>query len=65
MAMMFAIAAVAGIGFTVSLFVAELAYDPGSLQDAAKIGVLAASAVAAMIGSFALSRACRVKATAN
>jgi NhaA family Na+:H+ antiporter len=60
--MMVAIATVAGIGFTVSLFVAELAYEPGSLQDAAKIGVLAASAVAAIIGGTALSRACRDRA---
>ena len=62
MRMMFAIAAVAGIGFTVSLFVAELAYEAGSLQDAAKIGVLAASTIAAIVGSIALSRACRVRA---
>ena len=61
--MMVAIAAVAGIGFTVSLFVAELAYETGSLQDAAKLGVLAASTVAAMIGAVALSRACRNRAT--
>ena len=38
--MMVAIAAVAGIGFTVSLFVAELAFPAGALADAAKIGVL-------------------------
>jgi NhaA family Na+:H+ antiporter len=60
--MMFAISAVAGIGFTVSLFVAELAFDAGPLQDSAKLGVLAASAVAAIIGAIALSRACRDKA---
>ena len=57
--MMIAIAAVAGIGFTVSLFVAELAFDAGPLQDAAKIGVLAASTVAAIFGGVALRRACR------
>jgi NhaA family Na+:H+ antiporter len=62
MPMMFGVATVAGIGFTVSLFVAELAYDAGSLQDAAKIGVLAASTVAAVIGSIVLSRACRHRA---
>jgi NhaA family Na+:H+ antiporter len=60
--MMFGIAAVAGIGFTVSLFVAELAFTDGALRDAAKIGVLAASTVAAVIGGIALSRACRDKA---
>jgi Na+:H+ antiporter, NhaA family len=60
--MMFAIAAVAGIGFTVSLFVAELAFEGGPLQDAAKLGVLAASTIAAVIGAVTLSRACRGKA---
>ncbi|HEX2119503.1 MAG TPA: Na+/H+ antiporter NhaA [Acidimicrobiales bacterium] len=57
--MMIGIAAVAGIGFTVSLFVAELAFDAGPLQDAAKIGVLAASTVAAIFGGVALRRSCR------
>jgi NhaA family Na+:H+ antiporter len=54
------IAIVAGIGFTVSLFIAELAFAAGSLQDAAKVGVLAASTVAAVLGLIVLSRACRV-----
>jgi NhaA family Na+:H+ antiporter len=62
--MMVAIAAVAGIGFTVSLFVAELAFPEGALADAAKIGVLAASAVAAIVGGAALRRACRTKSVA-
>jgi NhaA family Na+:H+ antiporter len=52
-------AVVAGIGFTVSLFIAELAFDAGSLQDAAKIGVLVASALAAVAGAATLSAACR------
>jgi NhaA family Na+:H+ antiporter len=38
-----------GIGFTMSLFIAELALD-AALLDAAKIGVLAASATAAIVG---------------
>ena len=37
------IGAVAGIGFTVSLFVTGLAFDDAALQDEAKIGILAAS----------------------
>jgi NhaA family Na+:H+ antiporter len=45
------IAAVAGIGFTVSLFVAGLAYDDPSLEAAAKIGILGGSLVAALIGT--------------
>jgi len=60
--MMLAIAAVAGVGFTVSLFIAELAFDVGPLQDAAKLGVLAGSTVAALVGGTALRRACRRRA---
>ncbi len=52
--MVVATAAVAGIGFTVSLFVAELAFDAGPLQDSARLGVLAASLVAATVGGTAL-----------
>jgi NhaA family Na+:H+ antiporter len=53
------IAMVAGIGFTVALFITELAFDPGALQDAAKIGVLGASTLAAVIGAAVLRQACR------
>lgn len=49
-------AALAGIGFTVSLFVADLAFDDQVLRDQAKIGVLAASVVAAVIGLAILAR---------
>jgi NhaA family Na+:H+ antiporter len=42
---------IAGIGFTVSLFVAALAFERPALADQAKIGVLAASILAALIGS--------------
>ncbi len=51
------IAAVAGIGFTVSLFISELAFPTGALQDAAKLGVLVASSLAAAVGSVVLLRA--------
>jgi NhaA family Na+:H+ antiporter len=47
-------AGVAGIGFTVSLFVAGLAFDDGALVDAAKLGILGGSALAAVIGSLVL-----------
>ena len=59
------IAALGGIGFTVSLFITELAYDPGSLQDGAKIGVLAGSVIAAVAGSLVLLRASRGSPTAE
>ncbi|MCP3855764.1 MAG: Na+/H+ antiporter NhaA [Actinomycetia bacterium] len=48
----------AGIGFTVSLFITGLAgFDDPSLVDQAKIGILAASALAATGGLLILSRA--------
>ena len=43
-------AALAGIGFTVSLFVADLAFEDEVLRDEAKVGVLAASVLAAALG---------------
>jgi Na+:H+ antiporter, NhaA family len=48
---------VAGIGFTVSLFVAELAFDDAGLQAAAKAAILAASALAAVLGLLVLWKA--------
>ncbi len=44
----------AGIGFTVSLFITELAYDDPALVDAAKLGVLLGSVAAAIAGTVAL-----------
>jgi Na+:H+ antiporter, NhaA family len=44
------VAAVSGIGFTVSLFVTDLALGSGALADRAKVGILAASIVAAALG---------------
>jgi len=44
------LAAVAGIGFTVSLFVAGLAFTDPHLTDLAKVGIFAGSAVAGVIG---------------
>ena len=48
------VAAVAGIGFTVSLFITGLAFDTPTLQSAAKIGVLTGSVAAAGLGSLLL-----------
>ncbi len=39
-----------GIGFTMSLFIAGLAFDSADLLDIAKLGVLAASTVAGVVG---------------
>jgi NhaA family Na+:H+ antiporter len=52
-----AIALVAGIGFTVALFITELAFRGGGaelLTDEGKIGVLCASLIAALLGSLAV-----------
>jgi Na+:H+ antiporter, NhaA family len=40
----------AGIGFTMSIFIATLAFDDANLLNAAKLGVLLASLVAAVLG---------------
>lgn len=40
----------AGIGFTMSIFIAMLAFDDPALLEAAKLGVLSASLVSALIG---------------
>ncbi len=50
------IGAVAGVGFTVSLFVTGLAFPEQALQDEAKIGILVASAVAGILGALILRR---------
>ena len=47
---MLGIGLLAGIGFTMSLFIANLAYGTGADLDQAKIGVLAASTIAAVSG---------------
>ncbi len=40
----------AGIGFTMSLFIGSLAFGAGPLLDAAKVGILAASFIAGIVG---------------
>jgi NhaA family Na+:H+ antiporter len=47
----------AGIGFTMSLFISDLAFSDSSLVDAAKLGILAASLIAGVIGWTILRRA--------
>jgi len=44
------IGVLAGIGFTMSLFIAGLAFPPDPLQLSAKVGILCASTVAGMVG---------------
>src|SRR5215208_3385531 len=40
----------AGIGFTMSLFITDLAFSEGSLVEAAKLGILCASLIAGVVG---------------
>ena len=48
------VALVGGIGFTVAIFVTGLAFDDHALVDNAKMGILAASLVAGLVGYFIL-----------
>jgi Na+:H+ antiporter, NhaA family len=53
------VAALAGIGFTVSLFITSLAFQTPAVQDAAKVGILAASLLAGLLGALLLGRSRR------
>ena len=53
------VAIVAGIGFTVPLFVADLAFPDGRLQAPVKLGLLAASVIAGAAGALVLVLAAR------
>ena len=56
---MLGVSAVAGIGFTVSLFITDLAFAEERLAEEAKIGILAASVLAALLGLVLLRAASR------
>ncbi|HEU4480785.1 MAG TPA: Na+/H+ antiporter NhaA [Actinomycetota bacterium] len=53
------VSAVAGIGFTVSLFITELAFDDPTVIAEAKIGILIASAAAVVVGGGLLALSAR------
>jgi NhaA family Na+:H+ antiporter len=44
------------MGFTMSLFIAALAFADSAVLDAAKLGILAASLIAGVLGFLLLSR---------
>ena len=58
-----AVAAVAGIGFTMSLFIAGLGYPVPDLQDQARVGILAGSLVAAVVSTLVLRGSLPPRAT--
>ncbi|HET7533883.1 MAG TPA: Na+/H+ antiporter NhaA [Nocardioidaceae bacterium] len=51
---LFGVAMTAGIGFTVAIFVANLAFDDGDIIELAKLGIMLASVVAAVVGYLVL-----------
>ncbi len=53
------VAVLAGIGFTVSLFVTELAFTDATLADQARVGVFVASIVAGLVGGALVRHATR------
>lgn len=55
------VAAIGGIGFTVSLFIASLAFTDSAPLDAAKLGILAGSVLSGVAGSVVLMRARRAR----
>ena len=59
------IAMAAGIGFTVSLFVTELAFTEPLFTEQSKVGILAASAIAALLSALVLSIAARRSSAAE
>lgn len=59
------LATVAGVGFTVSLFVTGLAFSDAAIQTQAKIGILGGSAVSAVLGLYILARATRPRQQAS
>jgi Na+:H+ antiporter, NhaA family len=47
---MLGLASTAGVGFTVALFVTSISFDSTATEDAAKVGILAGSTIAGLIG---------------
>ena len=52
---MLGVGSLAGVGFTVAIFVSGLAFTDHHLTDAAKIGILLASTIAGLIGGISLA----------
>lgn len=53
---------IAGIGFTMSLFIGALAFGDGPIQDQVRLGVLSGSLMAAICGAIVLSIAAKARA---
>ena len=57
----YGVAFLAGIGFTMSMFISDLAYKEDELKQIAKVGIMAASFLSAIIGLIWLSMASKRK----
>ncbi len=57
----FGVSFLAGIGFTMSMFISELAFDDDSYKQIAKVGIMAASLISATIGMIWLAQAGKSK----
>ena len=57
--MLLGVAIIAGIGFTMSLFIGFLAFDDAGLHDAVKIGVMGGSLAASLLGAGVMALAVR------
>jgi len=62
-AQIWGVSCLAGIGFTMSIFVDELAFNDPAIIDEAKVGILAASLIAGVIGYIVLRMALPRKAS--
>jgi NhaA family Na+:H+ antiporter len=56
---------IAGIGFTMSLFIGALAFGDGPIQDQVRLGVLSGSLMATICGAIVLSIAAKTRASAE
>jgi NhaA family Na+:H+ antiporter len=52
----YGVAFLAGIGFTMSMFISELAFEVDEYKQIAKVGIMCASLIAAVVGMVWLSR---------
>jgi len=63
----YGVAVLCGIGFTMSLFISALAFEPGSLGESVdeRIGILAGSFLSAIVGYIILARTLKVESSAG
>jgi Na+:H+ antiporter, NhaA family len=60
---LYSVCLIAGIGFTMSLFIGTLAFHAGPLMDETRLGVILGSLASAVMGAIVMAYACPVKNT--